>query len=454
MIKKDDIFDIKINSMVYGEEGIGKIDDFAVFVANSAPEDILKVKADVIKKNYAKAQIQEIIKPSPSRVEPICGLSKICGGCQWQHIKYEEQLKAKIQNLKDCLKKIANVEIPIKDILQGEKQTEYRCKVQYPIGQTKVSKRFLAGYYKKGTHEIINIKKCPVQPEIIDKIIEFFREEAQKLNLTAYNEQNKKGLIRHLVFRYSYSKKNLILTIVINDKKTTEDLEILCNNLFNDFDEIAGMLVNFNTKNSNVIMGNQTELICGQDFIEEELNGKKFHISAGSFFQVNIPVAIKMFDEVKNIIFEKYKNPTILDCYSGVGSFSIWLSDIASKIVAVEEYPKAVEDAKINIELNKIKNMELIQGDAKIQLENLVSQNQQYDVVVIDPPRKGCENEIIEAICTLSKNAIVYISCNPSTLARDIKLFQEKGFSPQFARPVDMFCHTYHLESIVLLEKN
>lgn len=361
-------------------------------------------------------------------------------------------VKIKKLIIQECMQKIAGLEIPVKEVISGDEITEYRCKVQYPVQQTKISKRFLAGYFKKNTHEVVNIKYCPIQPRIIDEITEFLRNKAKELNLTAYSEKRKKGLIRHFVFRYNQTNKNLLLTIVINDKKIYPNLKKLCLETKKQFLEIAGVLINFNTTHSNLILGDKTELLEGTGFIEEVLEGKTFKISAESFFQVNPTAAKKMFLEVRKIVEEKGEKFSVLDVYAGSGSFSIFLSDLASRITAVEENESSVNDGIENLKINKINNISFMKGNADNVLKDLEEKQEKFDVVVLDPPRKGCSETVINSVKNLANKYIIYISCNPSTLARDIKLLSD-NFIPEFIQPVDMFCHTYHVESITVLSR-
>lgn len=479
-MNKGEIIELNIEKLTYGGEGIGRIDGLTVFVPDTASGDVIKAEVVSVKKNMAKAVLKEIITPSESRIKPFCPLANACGGCQWQHITYDEQMKAKKQIIEESMHKIAGLDIPVKNVIGSDEVTEYRCKVQYPVQQTKVSKRFLAGYYRKNTHDIVNIKYCPIQPRIIDDITEFLRKKAQDLNLTAYNEKTKKGLIRHFIFRYSMTDKNLLLTIVINDKENNDIVEELCFLTKKQFPEIKGVLVNFNTNHSNLIMGNKTELVEGQDFIEENLDGKIFRISAESFFQVNPLTAGKMFSEVRKIVEDRslrhqpcrhseersdvrisrlipqdddnYNKPDILDVYAGSGSFSIFVSDLVSEITAVEESESSVKDGLENLKRNKINNISFIKGDAENELKKLEEENKKFDVVILDPPRKGCSEQVIESVKNLAENLLIYVSCNPSTLARDVKLLSDK-FTPEFIQPVDMFCHTYHVESILVMTR-
>lgn len=453
MINLNDEITLKIDTLSHGAEGIGRYEGMSIFVEDVCPEDVVKVKITQVKKNFARAILLEILEPSSNRVKPFCPMTKVCGGCQWQHVNYKTQLKYKQKAVEDTLKKIAGIDIPVKEIIASPITEKYRCKVQYPVRQTRVSKRILAGYFKKGTHEVVNIKYCPIQPRIIDKTTEDIREMAAEHNLSAYDEKKHKGLIRHIVYRFSQSENNLNLILVVNDEKVSPQLKKFCESIKETKPHIKGVSVNFNNKRTNVIMGAKTQNVVGDDFIIENLDGNIYKISSGSFFQVNPPAAVNIFNAVKKIIVEKVQNPRILDAYSGVGSFSIWLRDIASEIYAVEEYPQAVLDAKENITLNKADNIKIFEGDAKLIFRELKDKGEKFDVVVIDPPRKGCDEEAIDALESLSDKYIIYVSCNPATLARDIKLLSDKGFDCEFVQPVDMFCHTYHIESIALIKK-
>jgi len=449
----NEIIELNIESLAYGGEGVAKHNGIAIFVEGVAVGDVVKAKITSLKKNFAKAELEEIVSPSPDRVKPFCPLANACGGCQWQHIDYQAQLKAKQTIVKDCLQKIAGVETEPDFPLSSGEIKNFRCKVQYPVQQTKVSKRFLAGYYKKNSHELTNIKFCPIQPEIIDNIAKSLREISQELELSAYNENNKKGLIRHFIFRYSASEKEILLTIVINSNKIPEKISELCEKIFAEYDEIVGVSVNFNTSNSNLILGKITELICGKSFVYEKIDGKTFKISAESFFQVNPTAAKLMFTKVRELAEENLKKDfTVLDVYSGSGAFSLFLTDIASEITAVEESLSSINDGLKNLELNEINNINFVNQNAETALKYLEEEEKTYDLVILDPPRKGCSEEVINSVKTLSAKYLIYVSCNPSTLARDIKLLSET-FSVEKISPVDMFSHTYHVETIALLKR-
>lgn len=449
----NDEYSIRIEKMLYNGMGLGKINGISIFVGNTAPDDIVKVKIKKRNKNYLEGEIIEIEKNSPYRIKPDCSLSKICGSCDFQHIEYKEQLKQKKQIIEENFRKIAGIDFAVDDIMPSQKIKEYRCKIQLPYGQTQVSKRLLSGYYKKKSHELINIKYCPMQPFIINEINEFLKEEAQKIGISGYNEINHSGLIRHIIYRISSDLSQILIIFVINSNVIDKKLKKLSQILKSKYPQIVGICANFNKKNTNIIMGEKTEIILGQNYYVEILGSKKYKISSSSFFQVNPYSGELMFNKVKELIKEKIENPTVLDAYSGVSSFGIWLSEIAKEVTCIEEVKSASNDAIENIKLNNIQNIKIINGDAEKEFEKLLKKGITFDVSITDPPRKGCSEKSIEYLSKLTSNYIIYISCNPATLARDVKKLKEKGFELEYLKGIDMFPNTYHIETIAMLKK-
>lgn len=440
--------------------GIAKVDGFVVFVENVCPGDKAKVKITKLTKSYANAQIVEIIEPSKHRVEPFCAMQKVCGGCQLQFIDYDYQLKLKKEIIEDAIKSIGGeVDVKINDVIASPETKNYRHKVQYPIAQTKVSKRILAGYFKPKSHEIVNIKHCPIQPEICDTIIEFIRNSAFDYAISGYNEKKHAGDLRHVVLRISKATGKVLVTLVVNSKKTFEKLNDFAQNIYNNFKEVSGVCVNFNPKQTNVIMGQETELIAGKEFVKERILDKTFRIGPNTFFQINPKSAENIFGYVKEYIKNTQENPTVLDAYAGVTSFGITVSDVCRKVVSVEENKEAVDLASEIIESNEIKNVELHNMDAQKFFEKeLNTKKRRFDVVILDPPRKGCSEESLDYALQLCKKdspgKIIYVSCNPATLARDLKYLASKGAKIESIQPFDMFCHTYHIESVAIININ
>ena len=447
----DNILTVKIEKLSNLGLGIAKVDGFVIFVSNACPNDVVKIKITKKNKNYANAEIVELIEPSSDRIEPFCKMQKVCGACQLQFISYNAQLKYKKQIVEDTMKSIYGKEAEVRDVIPSPLEKEYRHKIQYPIGQTKDSKRILAGYYKTGTHELVNIKYCPIQPEYCDKIIEFIREKAQELNIEGYKESSNSGELRHVVIRTSFDNKKSLVVLVVNSDRVSDKIKNLCKAIYSELNEINGVGVNYNNKKTNLILGDKTDIIIGEEFIEEKLCDKTFKVGAKTFFQVNPPSADNIFRYVRDYITKNFENPTILDAYAGITAFGICMSDVASKVVSIEEVKDSVELARKIIEENGIDNIELHQGDAGKFLSNETLLGRQYHVTILDPPRKGCTPNSLDYALKLTQNKIIYVSCNPATLARDLKYLTEHGAEVEYIQPFDMFPHTYHIENVAII---
>lgn len=479
-LKQDDIIEFSAEKLVNSGSAIARYEGKAVFIEGAVPGDTVKVRITRINKNFMRAKIIEIIKPSPHRIKPFCPLFNACGGCSLQNIEYNFLIEQKQKILEEIFSPdnlYAFSGIYFKPFIRAEKLQNYRCKVQNAVSETKVSKRLLIGYYKENTHDTVNIKYCPIQPKIIDEIVNYIRENWK---FGAYVEKKDKGLLKHLVIRYSSTSEKLMLTFVINKdfeffNKIKPELERFSDALIEKFPVISGVLVNFNPKKTNKITGDRTELLFGEPFIHQKLysnNGIEYtyKVSAESFFQINPHVAQKVFDSVKSLI---EPNSTILDAYGGVAAIGIFLSDKAKSLTLVEESESSVNDAKENFKLNNCKNYEVFLGDAKeifksflkssvasdakkdcaVQKNKGKNQSKTFDYTILDPPRKGSDKEALEIISKLTKKAVIYVSCNPSTLARDAKILHENRFKLKSLQGADMFPFTHHIESIAYFEK-
>lgn len=446
----NDEFIVEIEKITNLGLGLTKIDGFVVFVANSCPKDKLKIKITKVNKNYANAKIEEIIEPSPHRIKAFCPMQKVCGACQLQFIDYDYQLQIKKQIVEETIKTISGINVEIKDVIPSPEIKNYRHKIQYPVSETKNSKRILAGYYKTGTHEIVNIKYCPIQPEICDKIINFIRDTAFKYGISGYNEKTHTGDLRHVVIRSSKTTKKNLVILVVNTAKPSERLKNFAKSIYEQFNEISGVCVNFNTKKTNVILGNQSECLYGKNFIEETILDKTFKIGPNTFFQINPQSAENIFKYVKEHLSQNFENPTVLDAYAGISSFGICISDVCKLVVTVEENKESTELARETAQNNHVENIEIYNQDAAEFFKN---EKRQFDAIILDPPRKGCSKESLDNAVRLSQSEIIYVSCNPATLARDLKyLTDEKGCTVQSIQPFDMFCHTYHIENAAIIK--
>ena len=447
-----EILTVKIEKLSNLGYGITKVDGYVIFVEGACPEDTVKIRVGKKNKNFANAKVLEIIEPSPHRVKPFCPMQKVCGACQLQFIDYDYQLKLKKEIVKDTMRSIFNGEVEVRNVIPSPDIKSYRHKIQYPISQTKDSKRILAGYYKPASHEIVNIKYCPIQPEYCDTIINFIREQAPKFGISGYVEKQHSGDLKHVVIRTSnYSKENLVV-LVINSPRQLEKISKLAHEIYMKLDNIRGVGINYNPNKTNLIMSDRTEIIEGEGFIEEKLCDKTFKIGADTFFQVNPMSADNIFRYVKDYISKNFKKPLILDAYAGITTFGICLSDIAKRVVSVEEVKASVDLATKIIKENKIDNVELHNMDAgKFFEKELNTKGRKFDVTVLDPPRKGCTEESLDYALKLTTGKIIYVSCNPATLARDLKYLVSKGCKVEYIQPFDMFCHTYHIENIAII---
>lgn len=441
---------VTIEKLASNSQGIARHNGVVIFVDNVCPNDICKIKIIKKHKSYYIAKVIEIIEPSPHRTVPICPIHNACGACQLQHIDYNYQLVIKQEIVSDLMRGLGT---DVNPVIPSPRITAFRHKVQYPIRQTTVSKRVLAGYFKPKSHELVNIKYCPIQPNICDKIIEFVRENAPKYSITGYDEKSHTGVLRHVVIRSSVRDNTQIVVLVLNSDKINSETRVFCETLFSEFSSVEGVLVNFNPLKTNLIMTEKTQLVIGKEFITEDLCDTTFKIGANTFFQVNPESADNIFRYVKNYISENFSAPKILDAYAGISAFGLALAKVAGHVVTVEENSESVRLAKTLKSENKIENIEIYNSDCTEFFEKEISNNPKgYDITILDPPRKGCTQESLDYALKLTKSTIIYVSCNPATLARDLKLLKSKGAKIISLQPFDMFCHTTHVETVAIIE--
>ena len=438
----------KLNS---AGQGIAKIDGFVIFVDRACPGDKLEVNITKKNKSFAVAKIKNIIQPSIHRISPKCKLQNVCGACQLQHIEYSAQLDFKKVIVQDIFHSIYG-DIEIKNVIPSPKDFGYRHKIQYPVTQTKNSKKILAGYYKNCSHGLVNIKYCPIQPSYCDTIIDYIRNTAFDIGVSGYYDKKHTGILRHVVIRASEYTNQYLVTLVINSETIPNIIRTLAEKIYSELDNICGVCINLNTKKTNLIFGKKSILLYGNDYIEEKLCDFVFRIGVKTFFQVNPYTANNIFYYVKEHIKNNFKEPVILDAYAGITAFGITLSDVAKKIVSIEEVNESVEQAKLIINDNKIINTDIPQGDAGEFFNSQLNLNNKFDITILDPPRKGCTTESLEYAYKLTTSQIIYVSCNPATLARDLKYLQEKGCKIEFIQPFDMFPHTYHIECVAIID--
>ncbi|MEA3423544.1 MAG: 23S rRNA (uracil(1939)-C(5))-methyltransferase RlmD [Bacillota bacterium] len=444
---KDKQYEIKIIDLTDKGEGIGKIDDLAVFIDGAVPGDVVEAKIVELKKNYAIGEIVNIIKESDVRTNPLCKHFNDCGGCQIQNIKYDEQLKIKKQVVKDALERIGNQkDFVLFDTLGMENPFHYRNKSSLPLDKNKK-----IGFYKKRSHDLVSIDECVIQGQIMNEIMNEIQKKILELNISTYDEKIHKGLLRHIVIRESKSHNNLMIIFATNGK-SFKGLDMLVDYLIEKFPQIISVYQSINKDKGNRIMGYNNKLIYGKDEIIDTINEYSFKISPNSFFQVNNIQTEKLYQTALDYA-ELKGDEIVFDLYCGIGTITQFLAKNAKKVYGIESVGSAIDDAVENTKLNDIDNVEYISGKAEKEIDQLLGMRIIPDVIVVDPPRKGLDTKLIDKIIDVKPDKLIYISCKPSTLARDIRILTQNGYTLEKVQPVDMFPHTMHVETIVALSK-
>ena len=456
--QKNDVLTVKIEDMGHDGEGIGKCEGYTLFVKDTVIGDLAEVKVIKAKKNYGYARLMRLIKPSEHRVEPICPVARPCGGCQLQMLDYAEQLRFKEKKIAENLQRIGGmIEIPMEPIVGMETPFRYRNKAQFPIGQDKNGKR-ITGFYAGRTHQIMENRNCYLgveqNEEILNRVLTWMEEN----RVPAYNEETGKGLVRHVLIRFGFKTKEIMVCLVVNGKKLPAEEKLI-----GSLTELKGMTsisLSVNRERTNVIMGKEIYCLWGQSYITDYIGNVKYQISPLSFYQVNPAQTEKLYG-----LALEYAgltgNETVWDLYCGIGTISLFLAQKAKKVYGVEIVPEAIADAKNNAKINQIENAEFFVGKSE---EILPSYYEQYakdhpgeqahaDVIVVDPPRKGCEENLLHTMASMQPDRIVYVSCDSATLARDVKVLGELGYEVKKVRGVDQFPMTCHVETVVLLSK-
>lgn len=450
-LKKNDRLIIDITGTTSEGYGVGKSDDgVAIFVPNSAVGDKVEVLIVKVLKRYCFGKVMNIVEPSPCRQNVDCPVFLKCGGCCYRHITYEAELKIKEQKVKDAVSRIAGLDVTINPIVGAEICDNYRNKAQFPLGKNKDGKVEM-GFYGFHSHRVVNTDTCLLQPKIFDRVMEVVRDYLEKTNQTIYDEITHKGLVRHLYIRYGEKTGEIMVCLVINgDKLKQEDL--LVNSLKENIAGLKSVVINSNKEKTNVITGLENRAIYGDKYIIDNLCGLNFRISPNSFYQVNHNQAEKLYSKAKEYA-NLTGNENLIDLYCGTGTIGLTMADKCKSLIGVEIVPQAIKDAKLNAKLNNIDNAQFICGDATKCGEKLKNDNISPDVIVVDPPRKGLTPDLINSINEMSPKRVVYVSCDPGTLARDIKLFSENNYLPQEITPFDLFPRTSHVETVCLLSR-
>ncbi|KAB3532883.1 23S rRNA (uracil(1939)-C(5))-methyltransferase RlmD [Alkaliphilus serpentinus] len=449
MVEINRTYHLEIIDIGHNGEGIGKIDGFTIFTEGGIPGDLLKVKITLVKKNYALGQLMEILTPSPYRVEAKCPVADICGGCQIMHMDYQAQLDLKKIRVAETMKRIGKIDPIIHPTLGMENPYEYRNKAQFPVGIS--NGKAILGFYQRGSHDIVDINYCHIQHPINEGVAKTIKEYIEKYKVPVYDEKTRKGLIRHVVTRRGYTTGEVMVIIITNGNDLPHK-SALIEGLKKEVPQLESLVQNINKENTNKIFGRVTKTLYGSDTIVDYIGDLKFLISPQSFFQVN-PLQTKALYDKALEYASLTGDEVVFDIYCGIGTISLFLAQKAKKVIGVEVVEAAIEDAKRNANINNLTNTEFYTGEAEKVVPHLYKKGMKADVVVVDPPRKGCEEAVLETIVNMEPQRIVYVSCNPATLARDLAYLDEKGYKALEVQPVDMFPHTVHVETVVALYK-
>ncbi len=450
-LRKNDIVPLTITGYTAQGSGVGHYDGMAVFVPKAAEGDCLQVRILKVGKTYAYGKIESITVPSKDRVEPDCPQFTKCGGCVFRHISYAAECRAKEQRVRDAIQRIAGLDPKlVGPIAAAPFSDRYRNKAQFPLGRDAEGK-FTAGFYALHSHRIVPCKDCRLQPAVFAKAVCAVGEWQRESGESIYEERTGKGVLRHLYLREAMSSGTIMVCLVINGNSVRRE-DRLVSLLRKQVPGLCSVILNRNSKNTNVILGKQFRLLWGTSFLVDTLCGLKFSISPQSFYQVNRDQAEVLYRIAKRFAGLTGKE-TLLDLYCGTGTIGLSMADQAERLIGVEVVPAAVEDARKNAERNHIKNAEFRCGDAPQIAEQFQQQGLVPDVIVLDPPRKGCGPALVHTAASMMPSRIVYVSCDPATLARDLKTFAGEGYFLRQAVPVDLFPRTAHVECVALMSR-
>ncbi|WP_157677518.1 23S rRNA (uracil(1939)-C(5))-methyltransferase RlmD [Dehalobacterium formicoaceticum] len=442
-IRVGEIFEAEITGISHQGWGIGRIEGFTVFVPGSLVGEIVQAEIDQMKKSFAVAKLIRVIHESPYRMIPPCHVYDSCGGCQLQHARYEHQLEMKKKIVEDALRKIAQMpEVEVRPVLGMSHPWQYRNRIQLHV---KIyHDQVELGFFKPGSHELISFRECLLVPDVFNHIRSFLQEE-----LTTYKDSDNLSSLRHIVLKISAYTKEIAVIFVTSEKKFPL-LPKLAQSLSGRFPEVVSVVQNIQKKESGVLFGPRWQHILGKEKLEDKIGNVLYSISPGSFIQVNPEQTRVLYDQIRDFADLK-GGETVLDVYCGMGSISLQMAEKAGQVIGIEEFPEAVKDADYNARLNGFNNVQFLAGKAEDLLPELAANGINPQLLIVDPPRKGCDPAVLSAIARMNPSKLIYVSCEPSTLARDLKTLGQHGYQVVTVQPVDMFPQTGHVETCVLL---
>ncbi|WP_391559654.1 23S rRNA (uracil(1939)-C(5))-methyltransferase RlmD [Robertmurraya sp.] len=444
-VQKNDYIEVEFEDLTHDGAGVAKVDGYPLFVKNALPGEKAKIKVIKVNKGYGFGRLEEILEQSPYRVDAPCPIYKECGGCQLQHLSYEGQLLAKEKQVRDVLTRIGKLEnVKVHPVLGMSEPWRYRNKAQVPVGEREGG--LIAGFYQQRSHEIIDMEACMIQQEKNDEVVQAVKRICTKYGVTAYNEQRHKGTLRHIMARHGQVTKEVMVVLVTRTPELPNKEKIV-KEIVESVEGVKSIIQNVNSKKTNVILGDETRVLWGEEVIYDLIGNVKFAISSRSFYQVNPEQTKVLYDQALSYA-ELTGEETVIDAYCGIGTISLFLAQKAKKVYGVEIVPEAIADANRNAELNGIGNVEFAVGEAEVVIPNWYKEGIVADVLVVDPPRKGCDDALLQTIIEMKPKKVVYVSCNPATLARDLRVLEDGGYTTLEVQPVDMFPHTTHVECV------
>lgn len=448
-MKINEIYEAQVTGFTSEGLGVCRVEGCAVFVPNAVPEEIYEIRITHVGKTAAYGKIEKIIQKSPHRINRLCPYAKQCGGCDFWHMDYETECQIKAQRVLDALNRLGGQSLEHMEITGGKTCLGYRNKAQYPVGPGK--KHPEAGFFQKGSHKIIPIDRCLIQPECADRAREIVMEWVNTYRIPPYDEKNHTGLLRHIYVRHGAASGEVLVCLVVNGERLPREKELITQ-LREKIPGLKSVALNVNTRKGNSVLGEKTRVLWGSDGIEDRLCGLKFRISPRSFYQVNRNQAEVLYQKAIDAA-DLHGTETVLDLYCGTGTITLCMAGKAKSVIGVELVDAAIEDAKENAKRNGIENARFFCADAGQAAQKLWEEGIHPDVIVVDPPRKGLSADVIDAIEKMSPQRVVYVSCDPATMARDVKLLTEETYRLRHAEAVDMFPRCAHVETVALLTK-
>lgn len=448
-IKKNDRQTVYIEDLTHDGNGVAKIDGYPLFIQGALPGETAEIHVMKTLKNYGFAKVVNILEKSPDRVEAPCVYFSQCGGCQLQHLSYEGQLKWKQNMVANVMKRLGKIDAPVHPVKGMEEPWHYRNKSQIPFAQNE-SGQMVAGFYKTKSHSIVDMERCLIQTGEADVVMADLKRELEILGLRPYDEKSHQGMLRHVVVRKGRATGEVMVVLVTKSKKFPQASAVI-EKIRALIPNVTSIVQNVNGEKTNVIFGNDTFTLWGKDTIEDTIGNVRFEISARSFYQVN-PVQTEVLYKQALDYAQLTGNERVIDAYCGIGSISLFLAQKAGHVMGVEIVKQAIEDAKRNAALNGFTNTYFEAGPAEEVIPRWYKEGKEADVLVVDPPRKGCDEALLSTIIEQKPKRVVYVSCNPATLARDLRILEDGGYKTQEVQPVDMFPHTTHCEAVAWLE--